>query len=74
MLFDKKAMLMAAGGLVMVTVATVAIGVMVHRQTSKLRANVRSVSRGIYNFGTALQLLSGAGMGAESDCEACDAC
>lgn len=73
MLFDKKTMIMAMGGLVLMAVATVAVGVMVHRQTNKIRANMRSVSRGIYNFGSALQLLSGAA-GAEDDCENCVAC
>lgn len=72
MLFDKKTMIMAAGGLALMAVATVAVGVMVHKQTNKIRANMRSVSRGIYNFGTALQLLSGAG--AEDDCENCVVC
>ena len=73
MLFDKKTMIMAMGGLVLMAVTTVAVGVMVHRQTNKIRANMRSVSRGIYNFGSALQLLSGAA-GAEDDCETCVAC
>ncbi len=73
MLFDKKTMIMAAGGLALMAVATVAVGVMVHRQTSKIRANMRSVSRGIYNFGTALQLLSGAA-DTEDDCENCVMC
>ncbi len=72
MLFDKKAMIMAAGGLALTAVAVVAVGLMVHKQTNKLRANMRSVSRGIYKFGTALQLLSGAD--AEDDCENCVAC
>ncbi len=72
MLFDKKAMIMAAGGLALTAVAVVAVGLMVHKQTNKLRANMRSVSRGIYKFGTALQLLSGAD--AEDDCENCVVC
>ena len=67
MLFDKKAMIMAAGGLALTAVAVVAVGLMVRKQTNKLRANMRSVSQGIYKFGTALQLLSGAD--AEDDCE-----
>ena len=72
MLFDKKAMIMAAGGLALTAVAVVAVGLMVRKQTNKLRANMRSVSRGIYKFGSALQLLSGAEE--EDDCENCVAC
>ena len=72
MLFDKRSMLMAIGGLAIMAVAAVAVGVMVHRQANKIRANMRSVSRGIYKFGTALQLLSG--NQAEDDCESCAVC
>ncbi len=56
----------------MAVVAVVAAGLMVRKQANKLRANMRSVSRGVYNFGTALQLLSGAH--AEDACEESGCC
>ena len=42
------------------------------KQANKLRANMRSLSRGVYNFGTALQLLSGAH--GEDACEESGCC
>ena len=71
-MFDKKMLYLAVGGVAILAVAMVAAGLMVHKQANKLKRNVRTVSRGIYNFGTALQLLSGAA--AEEDCESCASC
>ncbi len=71
-MFDKKTWMMAAGGLVLAAIAVTAVGVIVHRQTVKIRANMRSVSRGLYKFGSALQLLSGADC--EDDTENCVIC
>ena len=68
-MFDKKMLYLAVGGVAILAVAMVAAGLMVRKQANKLKRNVRTVSRGIYNFGTALQLLSGAA--AEEDCESC---
>jgi hypothetical protein len=66
-MFHNKMILLAAGGIVLTAVAVVVAGLAVRKQTNKLRANMRSLSRGVYNFGTALQLLSGAD--AEDACE-----
>ena len=71
-MFDKKMLYLAVGGVAILAVAMVAAGLMVHKQANKLKRNVRTVSRGIYNFGTALQLLSGAA--AEEECESCATC
>lgn len=71
-MFDKKTLLFALGGLVMTAVAVIAVGLTVRKQTNKLRQHIRTVSRGVYNFGSALQLLSGAG--GEDDCESCSVC
>ena len=71
-MFDRKILYLALGGLALMGVMAVAIGVTVHRQTTKLKRNIRTVSRGVYNFGTALQLLSGAA--AEEDCDSCATC
>ena len=72
-MFDRRFLMMAVGGIALAVVAVVAAGLMVRKQTNKLRANMRSVSRGVYNFGTALQLLSGADA-AEDDCERSNCC
>jgi hypothetical protein len=66
-MFHNKMILLAAGGIALTAVAVVVAGLAVRKQTNKLRANMRSLSRGVYNFGTALQLLSGAD--AEDACE-----
>lgn len=74
-MFNKNILMLAIGGLVMAAVAAIAVvaaGLMVRKQTNKLRSNIHSVSRGLYKFGTALQLLSGAD--AEDDCERCMTC
>ena len=71
-MFDKKMLYLAVGSVAILAVAMVAAGLMVHKQANKLKRNVRTVSRGIYNFGTALQLLSGAA--AEEECESCASC
>ena len=66
-MMDRRIFMLAAGGIALTAIAVVTAGLIVRKQTSKLRANMRSVSRGVYNFGTALQLLSGAD--AEDVCE-----
>ena len=66
-MFHNKMILLAAGGIALTAVAVVVAGLAVRKQTNKLRANMRSLSRGVYKFGTALQLLSGAD--AEDACE-----
>lgn len=71
-MFDKRTMIMAMGGLALTAVAVVAAGAIVHRQSAKIRANMQAISRGLYHFGSALQLLSGAG--AEDDAENCVMC
>lgn len=71
-MFDKKMLYLAVGGVAILAVSMVAAGLMVRKQANKLKRNVRTVSRGIYNFGTALQLLSGAA--AEEECESCASC
>ena len=71
-MFDKKMLYLAVGGMALVAVATVTAGLMVRKQANKLKRNIRTVSRGVYNFGTALQLLSGAA--AEEDCDSCATC
>ena len=71
-MFHKNMWMLALGGLAVAAtaaIAMVAAGLTIRKQTNRLRANMRSVSRGIYNFGTALQLLSGAAD--EQECEAC---
>ncbi len=71
-MFDRKTLMLAAGGLALLAVTVVAVGLMVRKQANKLRSNMRSVSHGIYKFGTALQLLSG--VDTEDDCERCMTC
>lgn len=74
-MFNKNMWMLAIGGLAVTAVAmvmVVAAGLMIRKQTNKLRANMRSVSQGIYKFGSALQLLSG--VDAEDDCERCVTC
>ena len=66
-MFDRRLWVLALGGIALTAVAAVAAILTVRKQTNKLRANMRSVSRSVYNFGTALQLLSGAD--AEDACE-----
>ena len=68
-MFDRKTLILAIGGIALAGIAVAAAGLMVRKQTNKLRNNIRTVSRGVYNFGTALQLLSGAAD--EQECEAC---
>ena len=75
-MFHKNMWMIALGGLAVAAVAMIgalAAGLMVRKQANKLRANMRSVSRGVYNFGTALQLLSGTDT-AEDDCERSGCC
>ena len=71
-MLDKKMLYLAVGGMALVAVATVTAGLIVRKQANKLRRNVRSISRGVYNFGTALQLLSGAAD--EQECEGSVCC
>ncbi len=71
-MFDRRFMMLAVGGIALIAVAAVAAILTVRKQANKLRANMRSVSRGVYNFGTALQLLSGAN--AEDACEESGCC
>ena len=71
-MLDKKILYLAVGGVALVAVATITAGLMVRKQANKLKRNIRTVSRGVYNFGTALQLLSGAA--AEEECESCATC
>lgn len=71
-MFHKNIWMLAVGGLAVAAVAMIGIlaaGLTVRKQANKLRANMRQVSRGVYNFGTALQLLSGAQ--AEDECVNC---
>ena len=72
-MFDRRFLMMAVGGIALAVVAVVAAGLMVRKQANKLRANMHSLSRSVYNFGTALQLLSGADA-AEDDCERSNCC
>ena len=70
-MFHKNLWVPTLGVIAVVAVAMIgalAAILTVRKQANKLRANMRSVSRGVYNFGTALQLLSGADA-AEDDCE-----
>jgi hypothetical protein len=71
-MFDRRFLMLAVGGVALGAVVLVGAGLMVRRKANKLRANMRSVSRGVYNFGTALQLLSGAD--AEDACESGTCC
>ena len=69
-MMHKNIFMLAIGGLAVAAIAAIAVlaaGLTVRKQANKLRSNMRSVSQGIYKFGTALQLLSGAD--AEDDCE-----
>ena len=68
---DRKTLMIMAGGLALTAVAVIAAGVLVRRQTNKIRANMRSVSHGIYKFGSALQLLSGVDAEDEERCVGC---
>jgi hypothetical protein len=75
-MFQKNVWMIALGGIAIAVVAMIgalAAALTIRKQASKLRANMRSVSRGVYNFGTALQLLSGADA-AEDDCEISTCC
>ena len=75
-MFHKNLWVPALGVIAVVAVAMIgalAAILTVRKQANKLRANMRSVSRGVYNFGTALQLLSGADA-AEEDCERSNCC
>ena len=72
-MFDRRFLMMAVGGIALAVVAVVAAGLMVRKQANKLRANMHSLSRSVYNFGTALQLLSVADA-AEDDCERSNCC
>ena len=74
-MFHKNMWMLALGGLAVAAVAMVgalAAALTIRKQANKLRANMRSLSRGVYNFGTALQLLSGAH--AEDACEESGCC
>ena len=71
-MFDRKILYLAIGGMALMGMTAVIVGVTVHKQTNKLKNNIRTVSRGIYNFGTALQLLSGAAT--EEECDSCVTC
>ncbi len=71
-MFDRRLLFLAIGGLALVGILALAAALTVRRQMGKLRNNIRTVSRGVYNFGTALQLLSGAAE--EEDCERCTTC
>ena len=71
-MFHKNMWMIALGGLAVAVVAMVgalAAALTIRKQANKLRSNMRQVSRGVYNFGTALQLLSGAQ--AEDECVNC---
>lgn len=63
---------MVIGGVALAAVAITVAGVMINKQTARIRRNMRSVSRGLYNFGSALRLLSGAECA--DDCEMYEAC
>lgn len=71
-MLHKNMWMVALGGLAVAAVAMVGVlaaAFTVRKQASRLRSNMRQVSRGVYNFGTALQLLSGAD--AEDECVNC---
>lgn len=69
-MLDKKGLLVVAGGVTVAAVAVAVAGMMITRQTSRIKSNVRAISRGMYNVGSALQLLSGAQSAEE--CERCE--
>ncbi len=71
-MFDKKGLIMVAGGITVAAVAVAVAGVMISRQTSRIRGNMRAISRGMYNVGSALQLLSGAQ--SADECERYEVC
>lgn len=74
-MFHKNLWMLMLGGIGVTLVAMIGVliaGLTIRKQANKLRANMRSVSRGVYNFGTALQLLSGAN--AEDACEESGCC
>ena len=74
-MFHKNMWMIALGGLAVAVVAMVgalAAALTIRKQANKLRSNMRQVSRGVYNFGTALQLLSGAAD--EQECEGSVCC
>lgn len=71
-MFDKKGIIMVMGGVALAAVAVTVAGVMINRQTARIRSNVQSIGRGMYNFGSALQLLSG--VGCAEDCERSEVC
>ena len=71
-MLDKKSLLVVAGGVTVAALAVAVAGMMVSKQTSRIKTNVRAISRSMYNFGSALQLLSGAQSAEE--CERYEAC
>ena len=71
-MFDKKMMVLGIGGVATMGMFMLLAFITIRKQTNKLRNNMRTVSRGIYNFGTALQLLSGAA--SEEECDSCASC
>ena len=71
-MLDKKSVIMVMGGVAVAAAAVAVAGVMINRQTARIRNNVRAISRGMYNFGSALQLLSGAQ--SADECERYEAC
>ena len=71
-MFDKKMMVLVIGGVATMGMLMLLAFITIRKQTNKLRNNMRTVSRGIYNFGTALQLLSGAA--SEEECDSCATC
>ena len=71
-MLDKKSVIMVMGGVAVAAVAVAVAGVMINRHTARIRNNVRAISRGMYNFGSALQLLSGAQ--SADECERYEAC
>ena len=71
-MFDKKMMVLVIGGVATMGMLMLLAFITIRKQTNKLRNNMRTVSRGIYNFGTALQLLSGAA--SDEECDSCATC
>ena len=69
---DKKMMIMAAGGLALTAVTVVSVGLIMYKQTKRIRNNMRCIGKGLYQFGSALQLLSGTDC--EDDTECCETC
>ena len=69
-MFPRKSLIMVAGGVVLTAAAIAAAGIVIGRQAERIRNNVHAFSRGMYNVGSALQLLSGAQPEADCDCPA----